>query len=412
MHYDLIVIGGGAAGITAAISAARRKHRVLLLEKLSHIGTKLKATGGGRCNLTNTLDNETFMARFGREGRFMRDVLRTFDHRALTDFLAQIGVATHAPDGYRVFPVTHNALSVVRALEAEMQRLGVAVHCAERVESLEASGDAVHAVHTTAARYEAAHVIIATGGLGYPKLGAEGEGYVLADSLGHRVNEPFPAMMPLHTKERWVRHCRADTIAKAEVRIDLKRAKKTVAVGDLIFTRSGIRGPVVLDFSREITPLLQRYGSVPLRINVVQGKSETQLHEQMKQQLQTNPHQSTLELLQPLLPQSLSRELCQLAEMDPALSWSRQKGCQRDALVRLMVKMPLTVVGHDGFAMAMITRGGIALKEIEPKTMQSRRIRNLYFCGEVVDLDGPCGGYNLQWSFASGWVAGMLGVRE
>ena len=412
MKYDLIVIGGGAAGMMAAISAARRNAHVLLLEKLPSIGAKLKATGGGRCNLTNTLERESFMERFGREGRFMRDVLMACDTTMLRDFFNDIGVATHAPDGYRVFPVTHNALSVVNALEAEMQRLRVVLRCGERVEALETDGDAMFSVCSATSRYESAHVIIATGGLGYPQLGAEGEGYSLACHLGHTLKEPYPAMMPLHTKERWVAHCRADTIAKATLHIDLPKAGKIVAEGDLIFTRQGIRGPVVLDLSREITPFLKRYGEVPLLINVVQGRNETQLHQHIKQQLQTNPHQSTLELLQTLLPHALILELCRLAEVEPSISWSRHKGEQREMLVRFMAKMPLTVVGHDGFAKAMITRGGITRKEIDPKTMQSKRVRHLYFCGEVVDIDGPCGGYNLQWAFASGWVAGMLGESQ
>ncbi len=409
MRYDLIVIGGGASGMMAAITAARRNRRVLLLEKLSKVGAKLKATGGGRCNLTNTLDKSAFIERFGREGRFMRDVLNVCDHAVLRDFFNDIGVATHTPDGYRVFPVTHNALSVVNALESHMQRLGVVLRCGERVEALESTDTAIFRVCTATSRYESVHVIIATGGLGYPQLGAEGEGYTLACNLGHTLKEPYPAMMPLHTKERWVMNCRADTIAKAELRIHVGKAEKVVAVGDLIFTRQGIRGPVVLDVSREITPFLKRHGEVPLLINVVQGRNETQLHQHIKRQLHTNPHQSTLELLQTLLPQSLSLELCQLAKVEPSLSWSRQEGVKREILVRLMVKMPLTVVGHDGFAKAMITRGGVALKEIDPKTMQSKQVHRLYFCGEVVDIDGPCGGYNLQWAFSSGWVAGMLG---
>ncbi len=412
MVYDLIVIGSGAAGMMAAITAARRNHQVLLLEKLPTLGAKLKATGGGRCNLTNTLPNDQFMECFGRQGRFMTEALRACDHHTLRDFFRSLGVESHAPDGYRVFPVSHNSLSILNALEMELQRLHVDVRCRERVEMLRATEDQLHSVITQRGSYKATNVIVATGGLGYPQLGAEGQGYVLAQSMGHTVAPLYPAMMPLHTKEQWVKQCRADTIAKATVRIALPKAKTLRATGDLIFTNTGIRGPVVLDFSREITPLLEHYGEVPLHINVVQGMNETQLTEQIKRTLETNPYQSTQALLRTLIPDSLSHELGRIASIEPQRHWSKQAGSARAKLLGLLVNMPLTVIGHDGFAKAMITRGGITLKEVNPRTMQSRLVHNLYFCGEVLDLDGPCGGYNLQWSFASGFLAGMLGEYD
>ncbi|RUM61253.1 MAG: NAD(P)/FAD-dependent oxidoreductase [Sulfurimonas sp.] len=410
MVYDLIVIGSGAAGMMAAITAARRQKRVLLLEKLPVLGAKLKATGGGRCNVTNTLPKDRFMECFGRQGRFMSESLQALDHHALVEFFRTLGVECHAPDGYRVFPVSHNALSILNALEAELHRLNVDIRCSERVESWLYRKGVLYGVMTTQQhQYEGTHVIVATGGLGYPRLGAEGDGYVLAQSIGHTVTALHPAMIPLYTKEPWVKRCRADTIAKAELRISLPKAKKLRAVGDLIFTTQGIRGPVVLDFAREITPLLERYGEVPLHINVVQGMNEAQILEKIHKALAEDPHQRTRELLSVLIPDALSRELCAMASLDPERHWNKQPGGARHALLNLLVKMPLTVVGHGGFNMAMITRGGVTLKEVDPRTMRSRLIDNLYFCGEVLDLDGPCGGYNLQWSFSSGYLAGMLG---
>jgi len=406
--YDLIVIGSGAAGMMAAITAARGGSRVLLLEKLSRIGAKLKATGGGRCNLTNTLDNESFMARFGRDGKFMMPALDAFDHRALMAFFKEIGVESHAPDGYRVFPVTHSSQTIINAMQDEMARLGVEVRCGERVISLEHHGERVTGVKTAERSYNATHVIIATGGKGYPMLGAEGDGYTLAQATGHKVTPLYPAMMPLKLKEKWVANCRADTIAKVELRVDMKKYKKLHAKGDLIFTKEGIRGPVVLDFSREITPLLAKYDEVPLIANFTKGMNEEQIRTHFKQTIQRSPDIDTLTLVRTLLPESLSRELIALASCDPTLTLAKQQGASRDRLIRLLVATPLRVNGHDGFKMAMITRGGVHLKEIDPYTMQSRRISGLYFCGEVVNLDGPCGGYNLQWSFSSGFLAGRL----
>lgn len=408
LTYDLIVIGSGAAGMMAAVTAARAGKSVLLLEKLSKIGSKLKATGGGRCNLTNTLDNETFMSHFGRDGRFMSPALETFDHKALITFFEEIGVQSHAPDGFRVFPVTHDSSTIIHAMEAHMQKLGVKVLCSQRVVSLKHDGVSVTGVQTQTETFYADTVVLATGGKGYPVLGAEGDGYPLAEAVGHQVTELYPAMMPLKVKEKWVENCRADTLAKIVMHVDMKKYKKLKAEGDLIFTKDGIRGPVVLDFSREITPLLSKFNEVPLLANFTKGMNEEQIRSHFKKLLAEDPHQNTLALLLTLLPESVSLALCELADVAPAMNLSKQDGEKRDRLYRLLAWTPLTVSGHDGFKMAMITRGGISLKEIDPYTMQSKKIQNLYFCGEVVNLDGPCGGYNLQWSFASGYLAGQL----
>lgn len=410
ISFDLIVVGGGAAGLIAAITAARRGNKVLLLEKLSKIASKLKATGGGRCNLTNTLSNEDFMARFGREGKFMTPALNAFDHHALIAFFAEIGVESHAPDGYRVFPISHSSVSIITALEEEMARLGITLITSSRAESLAHDGTRVTGVTTAENSYTATNVIIATGGLGYPQLGAEGDGFTIASAVGHKITDLYPAMMPLRTKETWVAMCRADTIAKAELRVDLPKAKNLRAIGDLIFTSNGIRGPVVLDFAREVNPLLEKYGEVPLLINLTKGLNEEQIRTHIKNEIYKNPEQSVLTHLMTLLPESIARELCILAQADPDMGFNKLEGISRDRLIKLLAWTPLTVIGHDGFKMAMITRGGVSLKEIRPETMESKILNGLYFCGEVMNLDGPCGGYNLQWSFASGYLAGHLGA--
>ena len=290
-----------------------------------------------------------------------------------------------------------------------MRRLGIEIICSRRVEKLNNDGTQITGVSTQDNAYVSSAVIVATGGMGYPQLGAEGDGYTLAETVGHKITELFPAMMPLKTKETWVDRCRADTMAKTELRVDLKKAKKLRAYGDLIFTKNGIRGPVVLDFAREVTPLLEKYGEVPLLINMTKGMNQEQIRSHFKNELSKDPHCSTLDLVATLLPKPLSRELCRLADADPDLGFSRQKGIARDALITILAWTPLTVTGHDGFKMAMITRGGVSLKEIRPETMESKILKGLYFCGEVMNLDGPCGGYNLQWSFASGFLAGHMG---
>ncbi|HIO95841.1 MAG TPA: aminoacetone oxidase family FAD-binding enzyme, partial [Campylobacterales bacterium] len=252
------------------------------------------------------------------------------------------------------------------------------------------------------------HVVIASGGMGYPVLGTEGDGYNLAKSVGHKVTKLYPAMMPLKTKEHWGANCRADTLAKVELRVNIKKYKKLYAKGDLIFTKNGIRGPVVLDFSREITPLLSKFDEVPLLMNLTKGMNEQQIQTYFKEILAKDSNQSTLGLLMTLLPKSVAIEFCKLSNASPTITFKKLSGASRDRLIKLLAWTPLTINGHDGFKMAMITRGGVLLKEIDPNTLQSKKLKGLYFCGEVMNLDGPCGGYNLQWSFASGFLVGSL----
>lgn len=407
-YYDLIVVGAGAAGMVAAIRASRDGKSVLLLEKLPKIGAKLKATGGGRCNLTNTLDNEAFMSKFGRDGRFMQDALREFDYKKLMEFFKGIGVETHAPDGFRVFPISHNSDTIISSLRNELERLGVEILCLQRVTKLLSSNGQICGVETLNKSFKASNVILATGGLGYPTLGANGDGYSLASELSHTTTTLFPAMMPLNTKESWVKNCRADTIAKAELRVDMKKYKKLKATGDLIFTNTGIRGPVVLDFAREITPLIEKYKEVKIVANLTKGMNEDEILKHIKDASCKNPDATVHFLVGTLLPDALSREMCLLASIEPDTKLKDITGIQKDKLIQTLASTPLTIIGHDGFLKAMITRGGVSLKEIDPKSMQSRIVKGLYFCGELMNLDGPCGGYNLQWSFASGYLAGSL----
>ena len=410
-NYDVIVIGAGAAGIMASISAAQENKRVLLLEKLPKIAAKLKATGGGRCNLTNTLSNDAFMQKFGKHGRFMSDALQRFNAQDLRHFFAKIGVQSHAPDGFRVFPITHNSSTILDALHNELKRFKIEVLCEMNITHIKKHNN-TFTVQTQSGNFESTYLILATGGLGYPTLGATGDGYMFAKLFGHSVTALHPAMMPLMSKEKWVASCKADTIAGAILKVNLPKYKKLKATGDLIFTKEGIRGPVVLDFARELTPILDTLGEVPLLINLTKGLNEEQIFTHFKRLLMDNPTQTTLELVGTLLPKSVAQEVCLMCEINGEDIFKKLEGFKKEQLIKLLAWTPLTIIGHDGFKNAMITRGGICLKEIKPKTMQSKLVENLYFCGEIVDLDGPCGGYNLQWSFSSGFLAGKLGKSD
>lgn len=402
--YNVVVIGAGAGGIISAITASKVGEKVLLLEKLSNIASKIKASGGGRCNLTNTLSNIEFMGKFGKNGRFMTTALENFDQHSLVKFLKNIGVDTHAPDGFRVFPTTHKSQTIIDALSNEMNSLDIEVKCSSKVTNIKIEEDNLFSVEVGDIAYLTKNVIIATGGLGYSNLGANGDGYLFASNLGHKITNTYPAMMPLNTKESWVQNCRADTIPKVEIYVNIKKYKKLKAVGDLTFTKNGIRGPVVLDFAREITPLFDKYEEIPILMNLVKGRNENDIINIFK----SEPTKSIIECLIQILPKSIIIELSKLTQVDYNLTYKKLEGVKKDIFIKILVNTPLTISGHDGFKLAMITRGGISLKDIDPTSMQSKIIKGLYFCGEIVDIDGPCGGYNLQWAFSSGYLAGCL----
>ena len=411
MRYDLIVIGSGAAGLAGAIKAGRDGKKVLLLEKLSQIATKLKATGGGRCNLSNTLDNTSFMQSFGKNGRFMTSAINKMNHLDLMDFFTSLNLETHIPDGFRIFPVTHSSTTVINALHDELKRLNVEVLCDEKVEDIIIEDQKISALKTQNNTYLTSNILLATGGMGYPKMGATGDGFTIVKRLGHSVTKLYPAMMPLATKETWQGNCRADTISKVSIKVNIpnnNKLKKLTAKGDLIFTSTGLRGPVILDFAREITPFLDKYDEVPILVNLTHDMDEDKIIKTIKEKSINEPNKNIVEILSYIVPTSLAIELCKICEIDITKNYKNIKGESKNQLIKILAWTPFTITGHDGFNKAMITRGGIKLKEIDPNTMQSKIIKGLYFAGEIVDIDGPCGGYNLQWSFSSGYLAGEL----
>jgi len=406
--YNVVVVGSGAAGLIAAIQSAQNGNTTLLLEKLPQLASKLKATGGGRCNLSNTLENDVFMKSFGKNGRFMRDALEELNYIKLMEFFKSIGVETHIPDGFRIFPTTHSSNTIIEALKNKLLELHVDIKTNQKLQEIVVNNNKIEAVKTQSSIYNTNKIILATGGLGYPTLGATGDGYEIVKNLGHSITNIYPAMMPLHTVEKWQANCTADTIAKVTIKVDSKenKIKKLKAMGDLIFTKKGLRGPVILDFAREITPYLDIYTNVPILINLTKGMNENDILHHIKNETTKNPQSSIEEQLSKILPLSVIKELCKLCEIDSKQTFKNISGITKNKLIKILAWTPFTINGHDGFDKAMITRGGISLKEIDPKTMQSKIVRGLYFAGEIVNLDGPCGGYNLQWAFSSGYLAG------
>ena len=403
--YDLIVVGSGPSGLIAAITAARGGKSVLVLEKMPKPALKLKASGGGRCNLSNTLTIDQFLDPFGKSSRFMRNALENFTKDHLVKFLDSIGVKVKIADGFRIFPSTHNSQTVTDAFIKELDRLNITLITSCEVLKLYTNKDKLSHISTTKGDFKALNYLVATGGCGYETLGGSVNSFDFIKEIGHTITPLYPAMIPIKLKESWVSNCKADTIPKATIKIDIKKYSRLNATGDLIFTNSGIRGPVVLDFSRYITPLFNKYDEIPLLVNLTQNRNEDQLHTILKDDFIKDPKKTIVQNLLTILPLSLSKELLKLVDIKEDEKFNKLNGQKKQNLLKTVAWTPLNAIGTDGFSKAMVTNGGVSLKQIDQNSMGSKIFTNLYFAGEVLDIDGPCGGYNLQWAFSSGVLA-------
>lgn len=396
----------------AAISSAPRGAQVAILDQLDRPGVKLLTTGGGRCNVTNMLDKSSFMERFGKSGRFIQPALNAMSEPTLRAFLAKHGVPTVSPDHFHVYPASNSSASVLHALWELCTRRNVKQCLGTEAKLLLIENGFVTGIDTSSGRFAARSVILATGGKSYPDLGATGSGYTLAASAGHTITTPLPVLVPLVTRETWPGELSGVSLRQVHVRIDLPRRQKARCTGDMLFTRTGISGPAILDLSRDVVPLLQEHGDVPIRINLQPEISAEQWNARFDEWQSAHGRKKVLKLLGQHLPASLARVILRLAGMAedvPAAAFSRP---QREAVLELITRLPLAVKSSGGFDNAMVTRGGVSLREVDPKTLQSRKVCGLYFAGEILDLDGPCGGYNLQWAFSSGWLAGSSAACE
>lgn len=405
--FDLAVVGAGAAGQMAAIAAAEDGRRVVLLEQMLQAGMKLLASGGGRANLTNMLRRPAFGAAFGRQGRFIGPALEIMEPTELRKFLARLGIKTVVDDLSRVYPASQRAVHVQAALSRRIEYLGVQIRLGCTVSRLWLEDGRLMGVETSAGgRIGAERVVLTCGGCSWPKLGGTGGGYALARQAGHTIIEPVPALVPLVTRERWLAKLAGVSIQGSRVWIALPKQNKAGIVGDVLFTHRGLSGPAVIDLSGAVAQLLRHSSHVPVRIELVAGMDASRWRRQMESWRVSAGRRQVAKLLQDKLPASLSRELCQMAGLDQRVTAAQLPASARKTLTSLLSGLELTATATEGFDVAFVTRGGVKLKEVNPNTLQSRCLAGLYLAGELLDLDGPTGGFNLHWAFASGWLAG------
>lgn len=405
-QYDAIVIGGGPAGLMAAIVAGRAGRSTLVLEKMETPGKKLLATGGGHCNLTNTLPLEELARRYGKQWRFTLPALQALTPQALRDFFADRGVPTASPDGLHVFPVSNRASDVLQALVSACLESGVDIATDMQVKSLILAGNRISGVMTEQGAIAAPQVVIACGGKSYSGLGANGSGYKLARQADHTIVEPVPALVELCCLDSWPATCSGIAIKEVELEVRLPKKPPFCTHGPILFTHQGISGPAALDISATVAELLLTQNKVEIYLRLFPGKSADDWLGEFDNWQREQGNKSVVKLVAERLPARLADIVCQLAGCDTQASHFPKEARRR--LASLLSSCRLEINGTAGFDRAMSTRGGISLKEIDPHTMASKRTAGLYFAGEVIDIDGPCGGFSLQWAFSSGYLAGRL----
>ncbi len=396
----------------AAIAAAEAGACVTILERRPQPGRKLLATGGGRCNLANTLEPEEYMRRFGPNGRFMAPALRNFGRDALLRFMAEKNVPCSADDGFHYFPASQRAADVLEALRKTMSRLNITQVCGETVTRLLITNGAVRGVATNRDELPADAVILATGSPASPGLGGSSLGAELAAQAGHSI-EPFvPALAPIATRETWPTACAGVALQNASIKIDLPKHRNNAMRGNLLFTHKGLSGPIILDLSGKISRLLRELPEVPLRLCLLPDMTQSSAAALIQSRRQTRGRQSAHNLVSGVLPRSLASALCNEAGIAPETRAAQLSGQQQKHLASLLCSAPLTAAEAPDFADAMLAGGGVSLREINPVTLASRLLRGLYFAGELLNLDGPCGGFNLTWAFSSGRLAGSAAARH
>ncbi|WP_027340529.1 NAD(P)/FAD-dependent oxidoreductase [Halonatronum saccharophilum] len=404
--YDLIVVGGGPAGMMAAGVAAQRGKKVLLLEKNAQLGKKMLITGKGRCNLTNDCEIEDFIKNFPGNGKFLYSALYSFSNWQLMDFFSRLGVKTKVERGGRVFPVSDSAKDIVEALKSFIEKEGLEVRLKISIESLITEGEIVKGVKDRDGNaYKGAKVLIAVGGKSYPTTGSSGDGYSMAKEVGHNIEAIKAALVPLNTKEGWVKDLQGLQLKNVEASLIVDGKKETSQFGEMLFTHFGVSGPIILSISREVSYNLDK--NTYLSINLKPALSREQLDNRLQRDFEKYSRKQFKNSLNDLFPNKLIPVIIKLSSIDSEKEVHQITREEREELLNLMTDFRITITGTRGFREAIVTAGGVDVKEVNPSTMESKLVEGLYFAGEVLDIDAYTGGYNLQGAFSTGYLVGI-----
>ena len=405
----VVVIGGGAAGLMAAVIAGREGAKVTLLEKMNYVGKKMGITGKGRCNITNACDMSDFIKNTPGNGKFLYGAYERFTNEDLLQLLHDAGLETKVERGGRVFPASDSALDVRNTFMKLMKHYGVDVHLEEPVKKLLVDDGVVTGVVTDKETYHADAVVIATGGKSYPATGSTGDGYILAAQVGHKITDIRPSLVPIVTEESWVKDLMGLSLRNVELSVVAKNKVQAKMFGEMMFTHFGITGPIVLSLSHAVGKLMRKknIGTIGLDINLKPALSPETLDKRLQKDFDLYSKKQLINGMKDLLPSRLIQLIIELAGIDPQKPINQISKEERQQIGYMLQHMPLTVKGLRPVEEAIVTAGGISLKEFNPKTMESKLVKGLYGAGEVLDIDAFTGGYNLQAAFSTGYVAAM-----
>lgn len=405
----VVVIGGGAAGLMAAVIAGREGVKVTLLEKMNYVGKKMGITGKGRCNITNACDMSDFIKNTPGNGKFLYGAYERFTNEDLLQLLHDAGLETKVERGGRVFPASDSALDVRNTFMKLMKHYGVDVHLEEPVKKLLIDDGVVTGVVTDKETYHADAVVIATGGKSYPATGSTGDGYILAAQIGHTITDIRPSLVPIVTEESWVIDLMGLSLRNVELSVVAKNKVQAKMFGEMMFTHFGITGPIVLSLSHTVGKLMRKknIGTIGLDINLKPALSPETLDKRLQKDFDLYSKKQLINGMKDLLPSRLIPLIIELAGIDPQKPINQISKEERQQIGYMLQHMPLTVKGLRPVEEAIVTAGGISLKEFNPKTMESKLVKGLYGAGEVLDIDAFTGGYNLQAAFSTGYVAAM-----
>ncbi|MBO5668377.1 MAG: aminoacetone oxidase family FAD-binding enzyme [Lentisphaeria bacterium] len=399
MKYDVIVIGSGPAGLAAGFAAADSGKKVLILEKMHTPGLKLLASGGGKCNVTNTLPPEEFARRFGRNWRFLLPTLENFHGEKLLDFFKKHHLPLKLTDGFHYFPATEKARDVLELFTGEIVRRGGGIRCNTKVLELDYRSKQVI---TDRGTFSAGKIVCACGGRGYPALGGSMAGYELAEKCGHRITPLYPEMTGLICRDEKVRECTGISLPDCRTKIGVKGANGLFSGGELLFTHNGFSAFAILDLAGTVAKLLEDMPEVPLKIDFLPGTGEDELFSIFDRWRKNGGTRKISTLLSEMLPRRVAQML--LDGDDPEIS--RWTAASSRLLAAKLKNSVFPISGVEDWPKAMVTRGGVSLKDISPHTLESKITPGIFFAGEMLDVTGPCGGFNITWALASGMLAG------
>lgn len=419
----IVIIGGGPAGMMAAITAAKAGNRVSLYEQNEKLGKKLFITGKGRCNVTNDCDCEELLSNVITNPKFLYSAFYDFNAQNSMEFFEEIGVRLKVERGNRVFPQSDHSSDVIRALEYELRRVGVNVSLNTAVKELmienkkesdeHAEGISIctGVILENGTRVLADRVLLATGGISYPLTGANGSGLKMAQESGHKVTALYPALVPLCTQESWCHELMGLSLRNVAVKI--KNGKKTMyeGFGEMLFTHFGVSGPLILSASSKIVKQLEK-GKLLLAIDLKPALTQEQLDKRILRDFEQAHNKQFKNALSDLLPARLIPVMIEMSGISPEKKVNEVTKAERIAFGNLLKQVPLTICKAGDFKEAIITQGGISVREINPSTMESKQVKGLYFAGECIDVDALTGGFNLQIAWSTGYLAGMSMSRE